>query len=673
VALGAGLADEPGDRAIGADEAEFGGGGFAVAHGFAPRGGHAGAVVGMEGQFPTVAEGLLGREAGDLAPAAVDEGGAAGGIGAENADGRHFGEDAEALFALAEGSFGGEALGDVAKTPDTAGGTVGDDLGVGVAFEDAAIAAVEHIEDFFVGAGVEVAEGGEEAFGRDELIEDLADQRGLVVGGKRGAGIEAPHLGEIAVEGVDAAAGVDDEDAVGGGLEGGAHEREGAVAGGFGEFARGDIEDGGEAVGLAGERDEAAAPEDEEGLAVFAAHLGFEFVGVAVSLELGDVGVAVGGVDPDVELAGGAADDFFAGEAEETEGGGIQFGDGAGREGKETNPNRTAVEKCAETLLAFAKGGGAEFGVTQSLFEEAGVMKDERGHAGEEEAFLHVFGGKGSVGFFAGRAQNADTPVSAHDGKDGEGVDAAGAVDAAGVGIGGVVVDDNGREGIDGAPGDGAIGAAHAVAEEVVAAGGKGADDEVVVFEEGNLDVGRTQEGRGAGGESLEEFGDVATADEFEGGLVEGCEKLDLAAHGVFGFVAGGDIGDDAVPDDAAVVGAAGLGAEADPAQGAIGIPDASIVAEGGEIALRDVARGSHRRDVIGMEAGIQPRDADGESRGEGAEKKRGAATEIGDDLVALGGDDKLVERALGEIFGEELKVAVARPGGLGAGRRRRG
>ena len=47
------------------------------------------------------------------------------------------------------------------------------------------------------------------------------------------------------------AVGVDDEDAVGGGFEGGAQERERAVAGGFGLFAGGDVEDGGEAVGWA--------------------------------------------------------------------------------------------------------------------------------------------------------------------------------------------------------------------------------------------------------------------------------------------------------------------------------------------------------------------------------------------------------------------------------------
>jgi hypothetical protein len=295
-------------------------------------------------------------------------------------------------------------------------------------------------------------------------------------------------------------------------------------------------------------------------------------VGVAVGLKLVEVGVAVGGVDPDVELAGGAADDLFAGKAEEAEGGGVQFGDGAGREGEEADADRTAVEKRAETLLALAEGGGAELGVAQGFFEEAGVVQHEGGHTREEEALLHVFGGKGSVRGFAGRAQNADTPVAAHNGKNGERVDAPGSVDAAGVGIGGVVIDDDGRERIDGAPRHGAISAAHAVAKEVVASGRKGADDEIVVFEEGNLDVGRTQKGGGAGGEGLEELGDVATADEFEGGLVERREKLDLATHGVFGFVAGGDIGDDAVPDDAVIVGAAWLGAEADPAQGAIGI-----------------------------------------------------------------------------------------------------
>ena len=130
VTMGAGLADEPADGAVGAHKAKFRGGGFAGADGLRPGGGDRRTVGGMQGGLPAVAEGLFDGEAGEFAPAAVDEGGAAGRVGAEDADGGNFGEDAEAFLALAERGLGGEAVGDVAETPDAAGGAVGHELRV---------------------------------------------------------------------------------------------------------------------------------------------------------------------------------------------------------------------------------------------------------------------------------------------------------------------------------------------------------------------------------------------------------------------------------------------------------------------------------------------------------------------------------------------------------------
>lgn len=67
----------------------------------------------MQGGWPAVAEGLFDGEAGEFAPAAVDEAGAAGRVGAEDADGGNFGEDAEAFLARAECGPGGKAVGEV--------------------------------------------------------------------------------------------------------------------------------------------------------------------------------------------------------------------------------------------------------------------------------------------------------------------------------------------------------------------------------------------------------------------------------------------------------------------------------------------------------------------------------------------------------------------------------
>ena len=280
------------------------------------------------------------------------------------------------------------------------------------------------------------------------------------------------------------AVGVDDEDAVGGGFEGGAQERERAVAGGFGLFAGGDVEDGGEAVGLSPDRDETAAVNDGEDLAVFPAHFGLEPADGAVELKFGEVAGAHGGIHPELEFAGGAPDDFGAGESEHGEGGGVEFGDGAVGNGEEADTDRAAVEQAAETLFAFAERGGAEFGVAHRLFVQAGVVQHERRHPGKQEAFPDVFGGKGSPGGFAREAEDADTLVATDDGENGRRAEAAGAIDGAAVGIGRVVVHDHRGACGDGPPGQGWFAATHAVAEEEGSAGREGANDEGVVFEE---------------------------------------------------------------------------------------------------------------------------------------------------------------------------------------------
>ena len=113
VAQRRGVALQPGDDAVGAQEAELGRGRVAAGGGLVPAGDDAIAVVGMHGLEPALAARLLGRQAGHLAPVLVDEHVVAIGLGAEDADRRMAGERAEALFAFAKGHFAALAFGDV--------------------------------------------------------------------------------------------------------------------------------------------------------------------------------------------------------------------------------------------------------------------------------------------------------------------------------------------------------------------------------------------------------------------------------------------------------------------------------------------------------------------------------------------------------------------------------
>lgn len=379
-----------------------------------------------------------------------------------------------------------------------------------------------------------------------------------------------------------------------------------------------------------------------------------------MELKFGEVAVAHGGSHPELEFAGGAPDDFGAGESEHGEGGGVEFGDGAVGNGEEPDADRAAVEQAAETLFAFAERGGAEFGVAHRLFVQAGVVQHERRHPGKQEAFPDVFGGKGRPRGFAREAEDADTLVATDDGENGRRAEAAGAIDGAAVGIGRVVVYDHRGACGDGPPGQGWFAAAHAVAEEEGSAGRDGADDEGVVFEEWNFRVGRSEQDGGAGDEGVEKFGDGAAPDEFERRLVERGEKLDLPAHGPRGQALFGDIDDHAIPDDAEVGGRPGLGAEAGPTHSAVGRADADVVTKGLEAVLGAQARLGHAGFIGGMDAGDKPRDVDGERRGAFAENAFDPRAEIRDETPAVGGDDGSVEGALGEMVAEQFQFALA-------------
>ena len=109
-------------------------------------------------------------------------------------------------------------LGDVAEAPDPPDDLAADALRERVALEDAAVLELERVVALRLGIGVELLHLGDEGPGIAELIEH--ERQRVVVARLERLGREPPHLDEAAVEARDGAGAVDDEDPVGGRLEG---------------------------------------------------------------------------------------------------------------------------------------------------------------------------------------------------------------------------------------------------------------------------------------------------------------------------------------------------------------------------------------------------------------------------------------------------------------------
>ena len=116
-------------------------------------------------------------------------------------------------------------LRDVAEAPHPTDDLAADSLRLRVALDDPTVLELDQVAALGVGLRVQLAHLRREAVGVDELSEHVAQRDAVVTGGEHRLG-ELPHLGEALVEARDPALEIDDEDAVGGGVERGVEERE---------------------------------------------------------------------------------------------------------------------------------------------------------------------------------------------------------------------------------------------------------------------------------------------------------------------------------------------------------------------------------------------------------------------------------------------------------------
>src|SRR6266851_5709943 len=135
------------------------------------------------------------------------------------------GDEAEALFALAQLFLGVPVLGHVAEAPHPADRLSLDELGPGIAFEDAAVLELDGVETLPAGIRIERIHLVAELLGVFQLIEDEIE-RVLVLTGGENLRREAPHLRELLVVGADLPEVVDDQNAVGRGFERRAEQRQ---------------------------------------------------------------------------------------------------------------------------------------------------------------------------------------------------------------------------------------------------------------------------------------------------------------------------------------------------------------------------------------------------------------------------------------------------------------
>ena len=146
-------------------------------------------------------------------------------------------EPAEPPFGRAQAVLRAGARRRVAEAPDAADGLAVEALREGVALEDPPVAEAQDVEALATGVVVQLADLPDEGVGVRELGEHVADEA-LVVARREDLVRDRPELGKAAVVRDDAAARVDDEDAVGGRFERGLEQGKGAPHRGVRVLAR---------------------------------------------------------------------------------------------------------------------------------------------------------------------------------------------------------------------------------------------------------------------------------------------------------------------------------------------------------------------------------------------------------------------------------------------------
>ena len=161
----------------------------------------------------------------------------------------HAGHGVERLLDLQRGEQAGRVgekqraaqqalpLGDVAEAPDPADDRVADPLRARVALEDPPVAAAHDVDALRLGVRVALLDVAEELVGILDLVARVGEER-LLVAAVLELGRDPPQAREPTVVDHHPAIAIDDQDPVGGRLDGGLQQREQPLAGlgGLGEL-----------------------------------------------------------------------------------------------------------------------------------------------------------------------------------------------------------------------------------------------------------------------------------------------------------------------------------------------------------------------------------------------------------------------------------------------------
>ncbi len=135
-----------------------------------------------------------------------------------------------------------DTFGDVAETPHPADRKPGDALGLRVAFDRPPVPELDQVVAVGLRLRVQLADLGQEGLGILDLGQHVVQGLVIVSGGEDRLG-EIPHLDELPVEAADPPVPIDDQDPVGGGVEGRIEQRQRVVDLGLGPLPVGDVLD----------------------------------------------------------------------------------------------------------------------------------------------------------------------------------------------------------------------------------------------------------------------------------------------------------------------------------------------------------------------------------------------------------------------------------------------
>ena len=208
------------------------------------------------------------------------------------AEQRLVGEVGERVVERLVGELALEALllGDVAEAPHAADGLAVDPLRHRVALEDPSVRELDDVVRRRLGALVQLADLAHEQLRVHQLVEDERQGDG-VVEGVEDLRRDLPQVDEALVEARDAPGVVDDEDPVGGGVEGRRQQGQGAVELVVGPLAVGDVLHG------AGDDHAPVVGLGAASAAVEPAHLGLARVRLHAEVDRERRPVALGRVD----------------------------------------------------------------------------------------------------------------------------------------------------------------------------------------------------------------------------------------------------------------------------------------------------------------------------------------------------------------------------------------